>query len=67
MVLGPNSGDTCGFVQGDWETPRKEAFTYFLGENAETPTMASGHAIQTPDMDNIMNDMLLPPEDMMGL
>ncbi|MDX8348940.1 cellulase family glycosylhydrolase [Cognatiyoonia sp. IB215446] len=67
----PNSGDTGGVVKDDWETPREEAFTYLLdmllGEGNEA--MPAQRVVFDPMADpaaDIMNDMLMVPEDMMG-
>ena len=67
----PNSGDTGGVVQDDWETPREEAFTYLLdlllGEGVDpTPSQKVIHDPAADQDADLMIDMLMPPEDVMG-
>ena len=59
----PNSGDTGGVVQGDWQTPREEAFTYLLDLLlAEEPAVVEPPAETTAS--NSLTEMSTMPDEM---
>ncbi|MEM8537140.1 MAG: cellulase family glycosylhydrolase, partial [Pseudomonadota bacterium] len=68
----PNSGDTEGVVEADWQTPRQEAFTYLLDALlAEGSTQADADMMLANMMaqaaENDASPDLMPVEDMIGV